>query len=225
MPQIKNKVVASIEARMGSSRLPGKVLMDIVDHHALARLVMRLKQSKKIDDIVVATTVSTKDDLICDWCQKNAIAYHRGSEDNVLDRVVQAHQKMQSNVIVEVTGDCTLLDPSIIDQGIDIFLNNHYDVVTNTVELSYAQGIDVQVFSYKNLKWVNDHIDDQAVLEHVSLYFYENPDKYHIYHMKAPDHLRAPFVRMQLDYQEDLDFIRKIYQHLEPKYGPYFSYE
>ncbi len=218
------KIVASIEARMGSSRLPGKVLMDIHGVPALERLVIRLKKSTMIDDIIIATTSNSEDDSIFEWTKSCNIECYRGDEMNVLQRVTQAHEKMESDIIVEITGDCPLLDASIIDEGIGIFLENDYDVVSNTFYGSYAQGIDVQVFSLSSLQWVNNNIKDKAAQEHVSLYFYENTDSYKIFHMKAPDKLYAPELRLQLDYQEDLDLIRKIYQYLEPEKGDCFSY-
>ena len=99
------KIVASIEARMGSSRLPGKVLKSFGEETTLSLLVKRLKKCKYLDDIVMATTTESKDDVICDWCRDNSIPFYRGSEDDVLDRVVKSHEMMKSNLVVEITGD------------------------------------------------------------------------------------------------------------------------
>ena len=112
------KIVASIEARMGSSRLPGKVLKKFGNETTLSLLVKRLKTCKNLDDIVVATTINSIDDLICDWCKKNKISFFRGSEDDVLERVVKAHEKMGTDVIVEITGDCPFTDPKVVDLSI-----------------------------------------------------------------------------------------------------------
>ena len=219
-----SKIVASIEARMGSSRLPGKVMLDIEGKPAIQRLTERLSKSRFIDDLIIATTTNLDDDILCDWAERNNINYYRGDEKNVLNRVVNAHLKMKTDIVVEVTGDCPLIDPQFIDQGIEIFLNNEYDVVTNVVKPSFSQGIDVQIFKFSLLKWVEENIKDQVVQEHVSIFFYENPNKYKTYHMTAPKELRAPNVRMQLDYKEDLTFIKKIYKNLEPTKGNFFSY-
>ena len=205
------RVVASIEARMGSSRLPGKVLRNLNGQPVLTRLLNRLKQSSLITDIVIATTTKHNDDPIQDWACSNNVTCFRGSEDDVLERVVQSHEFLNSDVIVEVTGDCPLLDPYEIDKGIDIFLRNTFDVVTNVRKPSYPQGVDVQIFTYKSLKYVADNIFDPAVREHVSLFFYENPKQYSIFHMMATPDICRPELRLQLDYSEDLALLNHIY--------------
>ncbi|MCA0207452.1 MAG: glycosyltransferase family protein [Proteobacteria bacterium] len=217
------KVVASIEARMGSSRLPGKVLMDVGGKPALARLVERLRQCRRIDDIVLATSTGAGDDVLEQWGHSYGLAVHRGSEADVLQRVVDSHLAMQSDIIVEITGDCPLIDPEVVDLAVETFLANDCDVVSNAHVPSYPQGTDVQVFRAKDLQKVAETIDDPAVREHVSLYFYENPSLYRVVYMVAPRSLQAPDVRMQLDYPEDLEFIRRVYARLEPDHGGVFT--
>lgn len=217
------RIVASIEARMGSSRLPGKVLMDIEGHPALQRLLTRLQSCRCLDDIVLATSTASADDVLAEWAKSQGLACHRGSEGDVLQRVVEAHQMMNSDIIVEVTGDCPLLDPEIIDLGIETFLANDCDVVTNARFPSYPQGADVQVFRADALAHVARTIDDPAVREHVSLYFYENPTLYRVIHLIAPLAQRAPEIRLQLDYTEDLQFIREVYRRLASEHGPCFG--
>ena len=225
MPSSKQKIVASIEARMGSSRLPGKVLMDINGRTALDRLLTRLRCCRHLDDVVLATSSSPGDDVLAKWAHDNGTACFRGSEEDVLGRVVGAHQMMGSDIIVEITGDCPLLDPDIIDLGIEFFESNDCDVVTNCRILSFPQGADVQVFRTSDLSDVAERIDDPAVREHVSLYFYENPDLYRIIHLIAPQSMRGPNLRFQLDYEEDLEFIREVYSRLEDQHGPCFGVE
>lgn len=217
------RVIASIEARMGSSRLPGKVLMDIEGVQALTRLVNRLRQCRTVDDVVLATSTAPADDVLEEWARANGVAFHRGSEEDVLQRVVQAQSQMNSDIVVEVTGDCPLLDPEVIDLGVETFFANECDVVTNARIPSYPQGADVQVFRLRDLAEVERTIADPAVREHVSLYFYENPDKYRVIHMIAPWSSCAPEQRLQLDYQEDLELIRTVYRRLGPQYGDRFG--
>lgn len=217
------KVVASIEARMGSSRLPGKVLMDIHGKPALARLVDRLRQCRRIDDIVVATSTGQGDDVIETWAQGYNVPVYRGSEDDVLQRVVDAHRYMGSDIVVEITGDCPLMDPETVDLAVETFLANDCHVAANVRVPSYPQGTDVQVFRARDLEEVAATIDDLAVREHVSLYFYENPALYRVVHMLAPRSGQAPDLRLQLDYPEDLEFIRRVYARLEPAHGPFFG--
>lgn len=217
------RVVASIEARMGSSRLPGKVLVDINGKPSLSRLVARLRACRKVDDIVVATSTDSRDDAIAAWAKTEGVAVFRGSEDDVLQRVVDAQVSMSSDVVVEVTGDCPLLCADVIDMGVATFLANDADVVTNARVPSYPMGADVQVFRTEALAWVAANIQDPAVREHVSLYFYEQPQKYRVIHLVAPPQWEAPRVRLQLDYEEDLRFIREVYARLEPAHGGVFG--
>lgn len=217
------RVVASIEARMGSSRLPGKVLADLGGRLALERLVERLRACRRLDDIVLATSTAPQDDVLETWARSAGLAVHRGSEDDVLQRVVDAHRALRSDIVVEVTGDCPLLDPDVIDLGVETFFANDCDVVTNARVPSYPQGADVQVFRTAALADVASRIDDPAVREHVSLYFYENPDLYRVIHLIAPHSAQAPDLRLQLDYPEDLEFIRAVYARLEPRLGGTFG--
>jgi len=217
------KVVASIEARMGSTRLPGKVLADICGRPALGRLVDRLRKCRTVDDIVLATSTSFTDNLLEDWAKSEGLAVYRGSEDDVLDRVVGAHRFMGSDVVVEVTGDCPLLDPDVIDLGVETFFANDCDVVTNARVPSFPQGADVQVFKFEALADVAARISDPAVREHVSLYFYESPSKYRIIHLIADRSQHRPKLRLQLDYVKDLEFVREVYTHLLPLHGAIFG--
>lgn len=215
----KPRVVASIEARMGSSRFPGKMMADVNGKPSIVRVFDRLKTCEYVDDIVLATSTHEKDDPLAECAKEHNVECFRGSEDDVLKRVIDAQEYMNSDIIVEVTGDCILQDVDVIDQGIAIFLANDCDVVSNAPKRSYPQGANVQVFRTKDLRWVADNIDDEAVREHVSLYFYENPEKYRILHLMAPASIYAPQQRTQLDHYEDLDFINRVYQELEPEYG------
>lgn len=221
--QTKPPVVASIEARMGSSRLPGKVLMDINGVPALTRLLRRLRQCKQLDDIVVATTSTKADDAIAAWAALEAVACYRGSEEDVLQRVVEAQRQLASEVTVEITGDSILTDPAVVDLGVETFLNNECDVVTNVYPETWPMGVNVQVFRTKALAKVAESVVNRACREHVSLYFYEHPEKFRIISLTAPPRQRGAHLRWQLDYMEDLIFMREVYRRLEPMYGDAFG--
>ncbi len=208
---------------MGSSRLPGKVLADIGERTALDRLVDRLRRAVTLDDIVLATSTNPADDALEAWATARNLPVHRGSEDDVLGRVVGAHRQMKAELVVEVTGDCPLIDPEVIDVGVETFLANDADVVCNVVRPSFPMGVDVQVFRRGILEEVERTVDDPAVREHVTLHFYEHPERYRIIHLIAPARYRAPARRFQLDYPEDLQFIREVYRRLEPRYGDRFG--
>jgi spore coat polysaccharide biosynthesis protein SpsF len=217
------KTIASIEARMGSSRLPGKVMMDIAGRPAIERLVQRLEACQKLDGIVLATTSNQEDEPLVSWAQEYGLPVFRGSEQDVLERVVGAQRLMAADTVVEVTGDCPLLDPEIIDWGIAMYAQNACDLVSNTWKPAFPMGVDVQVFALSQLEEVAATVSDPAVREHVSLYFYEHPERYRILHLAAPPELNFPDYRFQLDYREDLAFVRRLYTELEPLHGPVFS--
>ena len=217
------RTVASIEARMGSSRLPGKVLSDIEGQPALTRLVRRLRRAETLDGIVLATTTSPADDALAAWAAAEGVAVYRGSEEDVLHRVVEAQRSVGGELVVEVTGDCTLIDPEVIDWGVRSFHANRCDVVANVVTPSFPMGVDVQVFPLALLEEVERTVRDPAVREHVSLHFYENQDRYRIVHLLAPARWHAPALRFQLDYPEDQRFIREVYRRLEPRFGDAFG--
>lgn len=217
------RVVASIEARMQSTRLPGKMLMNIEGKPTLTRLYERLKRSKKLDDIILATSTQAADDVLEEWAINHGVHCYRGSESDVLGRVLQAHEKMDSDIVVEITGDCPLIDPEIVDLGIETFLENDCDIVTNVRKQQYPLGIDVQVFKTKHLREICTTIHDPVVREHVSLFFYENPNIYRIIHLIAPETLKKPGIRLVLDYEEDLRLITALYRRLEPLHGDCFS--
>lgn len=219
------KVVASIEARMGSSRLPGKVLADIQGQPALTRLLRRLRQCEKLDEIILATSRNASDDALEIWAKSENLLFYRGSEDNVLERVVEAQSYAKSEIVVEITGDCILTDPQLIDMTIETFFQNDAHVVSSISKRALPMGMGAQVFRLKDLAHVCATIDDEAVREHVSLYFYEHPELYRAIYLPPPKRWWAPTWRFQIDYPEDLEFTREIYKRLEPKFGDYFGIE
>jgi spore coat polysaccharide biosynthesis protein SpsF len=219
------KTVASIEARMGSSRLPGKVLMDIEGKPALTRVYERLKQCKTLDGIILATSTNATDDVLEQWALENECPLHRGDEEDVLGRVVDAHVSMDSDIIVEMHGDCVLLDPKIIDLGVETFISNDVQIVSTSWKQSFPIGVDVQVFGFNELAYISENIDDYLVREHVSLYFYEHPEKYKIINLIAPHVWAGNQYRFILDYPEDLEFVCQVYKNLIPIYGDVFGVE
>lgn len=217
------RVIASIEARMSSSRLPGKMMLDICGKPVVQRVTERVMNSALIDDVVLATTTNAADDVLANWAEDNDVPFYRGSEDDVLLRVVEAQRFMKSEIVVEICGDTPFVDSGLIDLAIRSFLANDCDVVSNTNKLSFPQGIDAQVFSLEALEAVEKTVSDPAVREHVSLYFYEHPELYRIVHLLAPAKWERPEQRLQLDYEEDLLLAREIYNALEPGLGSFFG--
>lgn len=229
----ERKTVAIIEARMGSNRLPGKVMMEISGKPVLQILTERLSRSKLIDEIVIASTVSEADEKIAEFGKRFNIKVFRGSEEDVLGRVVGAAEFVNAGIIVEITGDCPLMDPEVADYVTGEYLNNfpEYDYVTNIGYVNNEKreipiGMDIRVFTYKDLKHISEITDDPEDREHVSLYFFRTgKDKYRLYNVKTPGKWKRDYeVRLALDTKEDFDFIREIYERLT-KIKPDFNLE
>lgn len=218
-----NKIVASIEARMTSSRLPGKVLMKIEGKSILEILIERLNKSKFIDEVIIAATENKTDDDIELLGKKLGIYVHRGSEDDVLGRVVGAVEAVKGDIIVEITGDCPLMDPEVVDKVIEEFMGNHpkYDYVTNIGYVGNEKreiplGMDVRVFSYKDLKHISEITNDPEDREHVSLFFFRGgKDRYNLRNVETPEKWKRDYnPRLTLDTAEDLKLIEIIYKEL-----------
>lgn len=217
------RVIASIEARMGASRLPGKVLMDLAGRPALCRMLDRVRQAETLDGIVIATSTAPADDAVVAWAEAGGVAVYRGSEDNVLERVLDAHRDMRSDVIVELCGDCPLIDPTVIDIAVRRFARGDCDIVTTTAPQSYPEGLDVEVFTLDALEEVARTCDDDEVREHVSSDFYRNGERWRLVSLAAPEELHRPDLRLLLDWPEDLEFLSCLYARLDKEYGPAFT--
>ncbi|MDD5657776.1 MAG: glycosyltransferase family protein [Elusimicrobia bacterium] len=209
---------------MGSTRLPGKSLMLIAGKPALELLLERLGRARTVDQIVVATTVNAEDDAIVRLCGRLGMACFRGSPDDVLGRVSDAARWAKADVIVEITGDCPLTCPEVVDEAVRTFLAGGIDYLSNLLEQTYPQAVDVRVFRAADLREVHERLAgaDQPLREHVPLYFEEHPERYRTLIMRAPPEYHRPDWRLDLDYEEDLMLLRRIFEALYPK-KPDFS--
>jgi spore coat polysaccharide biosynthesis protein SpsF len=216
------KVVCIVEARFNSTRLPGKVLMPILGEPMLVRMIERLRLSRTLDDVVVATTDGAADDALAATVERMGAHIFRGSEDDVLDRVVKAAESSEAEVIVETTGDCPLIDPGLIDKVVGDFLVGGADFVSNILPHTTPRGTDVRVFRAADLAEINEKSTDPADHEHVSLHFWEHLDRYQCRNveMDLPDVVAK--LRFTVDTAEDLEFVRAIYAGLYDK-NPAFS--
>ncbi|HEV3081614.1 MAG TPA: glycosyltransferase family protein [Gemmataceae bacterium] len=210
------KTVAIIEARMSSIRLAGKVLRPILGKPMLELLVERLQRARRLDHILIATTTNPGDAAIAQLSRRLRIGCFRGSEDDVLDRVLQAARHAQADVIVEITGDCPLIDPDIVDQLVDVFQRNRFDYVSNNRERTYPLGLDTQVFSTKVLEEVARLTQDPVDHEHVSLYIYEHPERFALHNVPGALPEKYRDIRLTVDTAEDLALIAQIYESLYP---------
>lgn len=220
------KIISTIEARMASTRLPGKVLTEIVGKPMLELLVERVKRAKRIDEVVIATTVNEQDDVIETLAHKVVAGCYRGSEDDVLLRVLEAAQAYDGELIVELTGDNPLVDPILIDEMVDFYLTYDYDYVANTQmrhslkwqeECTFPVGSSIQIFSTELLEQVARMTSDPTDREHVTFFIYEHPELFKLGAFRAEGKFaayRRPEIRLTVDFPEDLELIRKIFEGL-----------
>ena len=201
---------------MRSTRLPGKVLRPILGRPMLARMIERLRRVRFADGIVIATTDHPADDEIVALATELGVGCHRGSESDVLGRVLGAALASGAELIVETTGDCPLIDPGVIDQLIQTFHGNQVDYCANVLTPSYPRGFDAQVFPTRVLAEVAALTDDPADREHVSLYIYEHPERYRLLNLASGLPRDLSEVRLTVDTAEDLDLVTRVYGELYP---------
>lgn len=210
------KIVATITARMTSARLPGKVLLPCVGQRMLELLVERVRRSRLVNHIVISTTANRTDDVVEQCAEELGVGCFRGSEEDVVGRVVGAMEAAQADIVVQLTGDCPLLDWEVIDQLIRLYQANNFDYVSNTLVRSYPRGLDCQVVSLATLQESLRIAKDAAQHEHVCLSIYENPQRFRLFNLLAPADLCHPGSRWTLDTEADYQFLSAVYERLYP---------
>jgi len=211
------KITATIQARMGSSRLPGKVLKKIGDKPMLQRQIERIKRSRLIDEIVIATTSSLKDDPIVELAHQVDVKVFRGSEEDVLGRIVNLLKKFQIEIHVEFSGDSPLPDPNIIDEIIGYYLKHldQYDYVSNGISISYPNGMEVNVYPASVLIKADTLVPkDDPLREHVDIHIYKN-STFRSKCLKAPPYYHHPNIYLEVDTKNDFQMVSAIYEHFD----------
>jgi len=213
-----SRFVCIVQARMGSTRLPGKVMKKIMGETILYYIIERLKQSKLIDTILIATSRNQIDNVILEEAKRLNVDCFRGSEDDVLSRYYNAAQTYNAENIVRITGDCPLIDPKMIDEIIGFYLeNNDLDLITNAGPIiekrTFPRGLDVEVLSFNVLKMAYENAKDDYQREHVTPYIYENSDKFRIFYYTAEGKMNRPDIRITIDTEEDFKLISKIIEN------------
>ena len=214
------KIIAIVQARMASTRLPGKVMTKISGKNMLWHVVKRVQYAKKIDDIVVATTSLKEDEKILKLTSEMGVKSYAGSEDDVLDRCYKAAKKYHADIIVRITGDCPVMDPHIVDKVVQYFLENRYDYVSNTIKPTYPDGLDVEVFSYNALEKAWKEAKLLSEREHVTPYFKKHPEKFRVGNVE--NDVDLSHLRWTVDENKDLEFIKEIFQRLYNKKSIFF---
>ncbi len=203
---------AIIQARMGSTRLPGKALKDICGKSMLERVVERVKKTKTIDGLIIATTVREEDDQIVAECEKVGVPVFRGDPEDLLDRYYQCAKRYGVQNVIRITSDCPLIEPEVIDLVVGKFFEVKPDYASNTLPpRTYPRGLDIEIFSFDALELAWREDEDPAWREHVTPYIYRHPEKFKL-HAVSND-ADYSHMRWTVDTPEDLVLVRKIYGH------------
>lgn len=208
------KVGAIIQARMGSTRLPGKVMMELGDNTVLGHVIERVRQAQTIDTIIIATSELEADDAIVEEAIFNNVLVSRGSESDVLARYYLAAVDFELDHVVRITSDCPLIDPQIVDQVVSYYLEHDYPIVTNAgndlEERTYPRGLDIEVFSFAALAEAYRQAREDYQREHVTPYIYENSSNKYYY----KNNVNYSKHRWTLDTSEDWELIQEVYGNL-----------
>ena len=194
---------------MNSSRLPGKVMMKVLDKPMLIYLVDNLKTIKSVDQIVIATTINKKDDILCDLLDDFNISYFRGDEEDVLGRVTKAAVEFSSDVVVQLTGDNPLIDPKIIEKGLSLFFKHGCDCVSNAFTDTFPSGMNVTIFKRKFLEHVESLARDSDYREHVPLFTKVNK-KIQCFRVFAKKENYGPEISVTVDEKHEFEKIKKL---------------
>ena len=215
------KIVAIIQARMTSSRLPGKVMADLAGRPLLDHVVKRAQRAHRLDLVTVATSDRPTDDVVACFCVERNIPYFRGSEEDVLDRYYQAARSFSAEVIVRLTADCPLLDPKVIDRVVRFFQAGDYDYVSIGIERTYPEGLDTEVLRWSALERAWREACLKSEREHVTPYLWKQPALFRLGNVKHKQDLSC--LRWTVDRPQDLEFVRRVYDYLGP--DPTFGME
>lgn len=204
--------VAIIQARMGSTRLPGKVLADICGKPLLQRLIERVRATPGISRVVVATTTESADDVLADWCAAQAVAVYRGSVDDVLDRFWQCAQQHPAEFIVRVTADDPLKDPEVIAKALALCASSpEVDYASNTLQPTYPEGLDIEVVRFRTLERAAREAKLPSEREHVTPYVWKHPDRFVLRGFSMQPDLSH--WRWTVDKPADLELVRRTFAH------------
>lgn len=205
-------VVAIVQARMGSSRLPGKVMADLLGRPLLARVLERAQAIRSVDSVILATTRAARDRVLLELAKECDVIPFAGSEDDVLDRYYAAARAVSADIIIRLTADCPLLDPEVTGQVLERFLQGDVDYASNNHPPTFPDGLDSEVFSFLALEeaWRRARLTSER--EHVTPYIWKNPAKFRLSNIASPIDLSA--MRWTVDEPADLEFVRAVYAGL-----------
>lgn len=208
------KTLLIVQARMTSTRLPGKVLLPLAGVPMLTRLVERLRRVQRASGIVIATTTNATDEPIAALCAQLGVPCHRGSEHDVLSRYTDAAREHGADVVVRITADCPLIDPALIDQVIAVYQEGGSDYVSNMLPPTWPYGMAVEVFSAAALQQAHAEATQAAAREHVTPFIYGHPERYRLRNVESPVDLSHH--RWTVDTPEDYALVSRLFERLIP---------
>jgi len=203
------KIVAIIQARMGSTRLPGKILRELDGETVLSRVLGRVRRMCNLNEILVATTDQSVDDAVAESTRQNGVGVFRGNENDVLDRYYQAAQSCHAQAIVRITADCPLIDPEVSDHVIRQFLTARPDYASNTLQRTYPRGLDTEVMTFAALERAWQAASEPYQRTHVTPYLYQHPEHFDLLSITTEGDFSQ--MRWTLDTAEDLEFLQTVY--------------
>lgn len=219
---MQGKVVGIIQTRMGSSRLPGKVLKPILNVPLLKHMMARLARCRALDEVVIATTEEPQDQVIIDFARENDYLYGIGPEEDVLGRYHKVALERKADHVVRLTSDCPLIDPEVTDRVVELHLQSEKnDLTSNVFFRSYPRGLDTEILTLPCLERVLSETDDPLYREHVTNYIHDFPEKFVVENVAMDEDLSH--LRWTVDTEKDLEFVRRVYEVLYPK-NPHFGY-
>ncbi len=209
------KTIVIIQARMGSTRLPGKVLMPLGESCILDYVVQRCRKIKLADHVIVATSNLKQDDPLETWCEVNKVTCYRGSEDDVLARYYECAREYHPDYIIRVTSDCPFVDYELANETIDLMLKQPVDMILNRQQEQLTRGLTTELFSFSALQWMYEHTTAERHREHVTYYAYEYSDLFTYSVLDLPSKLLHPELRLTVDTPEDYEVCRLLAGEME----------
>ena len=219
---MKKRVLAIIQARMSSSRLPGKVLLELNGEPTILWIVDRLKKALTVDEVIVATSIDESDNQLFELLRDKKIECFRGDLEDVLSRFIGVLTNSDAEVVIRVTADCPLVMPKLVDQMVNDFFASELDYLSNTIIPTFPDGLDVEIFTKEALMRLNDLSLSSQEREHVTLGIRNRPEHFSLSNFVGQTDLSS--LRWTVDYEEDFLFVREVYSHFEKRESD-FEYE
>jgi len=214
------KIVGIIQARMGSTRLPGKVLKYVLGKPLIAYVVEQLRKVSSLNEVILATSTLQTDDQLANWARESNVKCFRGSESDVLKRYCDAAKESGADIIVRIAGDCPLLEPNIADKVMKLHLETNADYSANTIERTFPRGWDVENMQMELLELADRESKDPFQREHVTPFFWQQPNRFHLESYEAKDEFFRPDLRLCVDTEDDFQLIRLILEGLDKGSSP-----